>query len=34
MWFLSVYCIEDSMAIDGLLGIIWQKAYDTLGQIR
>jgi hypothetical protein len=34
MLFLLVSRIENSMAIAGLLGIIWQKAYDTLGQIR
>ena len=34
MWFLLVCCIEDSLAITGLLGILLQKVCDTLGQIR
>ena len=34
MWFLLVCRIEDSLAIAGLLGVIWQRVYDTLGQIR
>jgi hypothetical protein len=34
MLFLLVCCIEASLAIAGLIGIIWQKVYDSLGQIR
>ena len=36
MWFLLLCCIENSLAIAGLLGILWQNVYDTLslGHIR
>jgi hypothetical protein len=34
VWFLFVCRIEDSLAIAGLLGIIWQKIYEAFGLIN